>query len=387
VRFVDRKAKPLAGIELFAESELPRTRIGVSDVNGIVRTAIAGLEATPITATETLAADFAETGVNDGDFSYGDNETKAVTLAPGIAVHGRLLLGENEPMQGAVLLLNGEIEPNVNRNWFPVKERRLQSAEGGTFTVPGRVRGAPFRLVALLSPTQRAALAPDKSSTQLWPRAILVPETTNHRKDLGDIRLDKSALVDVQVLAADHSPPGSVKVIAVMAGAKSPREPEQMCTDRHGRLRFLGPFKESFGVIAMTEHGAAVGVTTPQRRKLELTIDPRHAVRVRIVDEDGKPLPSAHAIAMAIEPGEGATDSPEAKFVVQVCNALQARAFPWTTGTTDADGCVQFVMPLLRFDMYLMVVTANGAMTGARVPIPLDRGPGPIDVVFTPDKN
>jgi hypothetical protein len=388
VRFVDDHNKAVANIDVITESRpipiLPRERLGTTDKDGVLHTATAGPEDLAKAAAEVLTDGFAETWVRDV-FKPAGEEPKSIVLSPGISPRGRLLLGDGMVAARTPLLLHAAIRSDES-TLNPLRERVLQTADDGALVLPGRVPGFAFHLTALLTPAQRATLSPGKSAPPLWPRAILRLEQDGESDPLGDLRLDQLAAVDIQVLADDHSPPGAVQLTALAVPKKNgfnwPNRPERMVTDRHGRLRFLLPRDSEIVVVAMTPRGAAMANTTPARRRLDLTLDPRHAVTLRLVDNEGKPLARAY-VEVVVPVGQAETDD-DAKVASVVRNSTSS--FPWHSGVTDSNGQVQLVMPLLGFSLDTAVKTDDQRWMRTLVRVPIDRGTEPVELVFAPNQ-
>jgi hypothetical protein len=250
------------------------------------------------------------------------------------------------------------------------------------------VQDFPFRLTALLTPQQRAALSPQKTAPPLWPRAIVQLEHEGKFQPIGDVRLDQLASIDVQVFAADHSPPGAVQLIAMALcdhdNTNWPHSAEQMVSDRHGRLRFLAPADCELAVFAVAPNSAAFAIATPARRSLQLTLDPRHATVLRIIDDAGKPLAGARVNIVVTQDDDATGDA--TRVAAQVRSAYFMHVFPWHEGTTDGNGVVQLIDPVLGLSLDLEVYCDGYKPVRKTVKVPADRGSEPIELVLMPSK-
>jgi hypothetical protein len=389
LKLVDASKQPAAGVELFGDRE-PRERLGVTGADGVLRVGLAQADRFPYYEVTARAEAFAESRVEQDRFANG-GEASPHELEPGVAVRGRLLLAEGRPAGRTTLLLNASIRTGDNSTYFGVGERVLEAAADGAFVVPGRVAGYGFRVTALLTPAQRAALSPrkpaaDESAPPLGPRAIVRFESAEAPADLGELRLDQLAPVDVRVRAADGSPPGPVQLVVLPVTARDgnpPHYPERMRTDRHGGLRFLCAPGQDVAVFALTAQGAALGIASQAKRKLDLAIDPRHVARLRILGGDGEPL--AGATVDLVAPQASASDGDEARVGNHVRDVYFVHGFPFKNGLTDADGRVTLVVPLQQAKLDLAIyVRDQDTRRSMRldVPFPFAGGDDPHEIQF-----
>jgi hypothetical protein len=388
LRFVDAGKDPIAGVEAITTTQWMSEKLGVTGANGLLR--VPAADGSEILFSDVVArsAGHAEARVDADMFRKDDDDPKSVPLESGTLVHGRLWLREGHPAGRTVLLLNGSIKIGRNQSYFGVYARESSTEADGSFLVPGRVRGYPFRVTALLTPEQRAALSPDKSAPPLWPSAIVLPEVSAEPKDVGDLRLDRLVPIDVRVFAADHSPPGATKVIAFVVAPQTfdnwPARPECMITDRHGRLRLLAHRDCEIALLVMTQQGSALGFASADHRRLDLNLDPSGVAHLHIVDGENKPL--IGNIVDIVGPLGAPSDPEVARVLPQVQQAFSSYSMPWRMGRTDGSGRIDLLMPLPGFDLNLVVYGPDGTTMQKRLPLSPDRGAKPIEVVFTPDK-
>ncbi|MCA8978043.1 MAG: hypothetical protein KDC98_25175, partial [Planctomycetes bacterium] len=304
-----------------------------------------------------------------------------LTLAPGRSVGGRVLLGEGEPLAAAPLILQGSIGTGRNTIWFGVDPRLFATAADGTFRIPGRKAGFPFRLSLVLSPAVRARLSSaTKDGPPIWPLAMIGPEHGGALANLGDVRVDLLHALDIRVEAPDGTPPGSVRLAVVPLGAGSdnvPHEPDVVRTDRHGRVRLLSAARILL-VHATTRAGAAWAMVGSDQTGLVLRIDTAHAVRFRVVDLEGRPVSGAHVglVGPQFPPATGPTAAMAQERIRNFCSV---HAVPYKSGRTDADGHVDLVMPAVDVQLDLSVDERElGISRRFLVPFPRERDPGPI---------
>lgn len=352
---VDAGGQPVVGGRLFDPSRSRERPVAISDDAGALRVVFP--ESGAVESRYSLLADtIAECKVGGNLFENGERATardgEVLDVGAAHVATGRLTAA-GEPVDGVALLLEGSMRISASSTWFSSPPRVLRTGEQGAFGVPGRSDAFRWRLSAVLSPALRDRFAPDEG-TPLWPVALLVPESRTTGPALGDLTLEGLAPLQVQVLAADGSPPGSVELLLAVArpgGGKYPHAPILLRTDRHGRVAILLPRNESFAVVAMSSRGSSSGVGFAGNEVLELRLDPGNVVRVEVVDSGGKPVAGANVSARLA--GEG--DAKLAPFLGSLRAAYSVHAMPLARGETDENGRADLVVPLLPCGYFVSV--------------------------------
>jgi len=384
LRFLGPDKKPAPGISVFSVSQQAQILLGTTGDDGIVRVRS---DSARFAFYETIASGegCAETRVEWESFRKVGEAMQDVVLAPGNTTRGRLLLGDKQPAGPGPLLQNGSIAMGAGGTYFGIAERTLRTTAEGGFSVTGRVPGYQFRLTAVLTPAQRMELSGERKAPPLWPRALAVCERAQDVEDLGDVRLDRLVRVDVHVAAADGSPPGSVQLVVVplSQGGCRPHYPERMRTDRHGALRFLLDPDAQAAVFAVTAGGAAMALVGKDARGLELKIDPRHVLRVRIVDPGGKPMAGAR-VDIASPKAAGLAGDP--LLAARVQETFSVHGFPFKYTTADADGQAVLVSPLLDVTLDLCVYGPHRPYMRVDVPLAAHHPAYPSEITFVPNR-
>ena len=346
IRFIplqDAAAAPIADAIVQADDQPFARLLGTTDAAGKLELVTAG--ETNVPRMTVLSASHAEFPFDSDNVTADGKPAEALDLTPGSAMRGRLLIGEDKPLGGVPLILDGSIRNSDNGWWWGVNPRLLASAADGTFAVRGRLERFPLRLTAVL-PTDVLAQLRGDHRTPLWPQAIVVPETADPTKDVGDIRLDRLAAVEVQLTAADGSPPGSLHVaVFPLYDAGEKRWPVRALlarTDRHGRLRVLAPRGLEVVVFAAAPSGSAFGFAVAGGTALSRALDPAHVVRLQVFVDD-KPLVGARLSGSNPRVEDGTGDLARIKHLLE--EPMVHSWFPLISGTTDAEGRLTLVAP------------------------------------------
>lgn len=236
---------------------------------------------------------------------------------PSRSIKGRVSLSEGVPFARRRLLLYSSIgnarSQNFNLAFNPLV---LTTDESGGFEATELGVRAGFRLVAELEETDLAKLAGDDERT-LAPFAILDVGVLEADLDLGELRLDRLARFDVDVVKPDRFPaPGAEFILGeygrrarVRSGLPAPAKaqtamlstqlPLRASVDRRGRIRVLLPpqdlltcavfFDGSFATAQVDLAKAATEQVAPTELRLQSTIP----FVGRVVNGDGKPVPGA----------------------------------------------------------------------------------------------
>lgn len=367
VRLVGHDGKPVVAAEVRAESKPPRSLIGTSDADGVLHVITAASDAykmpyrSVVLAAECAEAEFGREVLEKAIAAQLAKEPlPTVTLSAGRTVTGRLRLDADTPMASAPIVLQGSIGTGPGSTWFGVDPRVFRSQSDGSFRIPGRTDAYPFRLSLVLSPSDRARLAAGQDDAPpIWPLALLVPEKQGKHHDLGDIRVDQLRALDIAVLAHDGSPPGSVRlVVAPLQGMRNqPQEPDVVHTDRRGRVRILTRKCGQLLVHATTPKGVAWAAVDDKQSRVDLRIDPAHAVRFRVMDSGRKPVGGASVglVAPSDLASQRDADGDEVQMRARVRGWCMVHAVPFKSGTTDGDGYVELVMPCVDVQLDIFV--------------------------------
>jgi hypothetical protein len=346
IQLVDSKQRPLPGARVVEDGREPRRLLGIADQEGIVRWVHAVGSQVPSRAL-AFAAGCAETEVGEGDWNAGA-KPKAISMAVGKSVRGRLLQGDGVPAAAQPLLLEGSIPKGPDSSFFAVDGRLFTTADDGTFEVPGRTATHSYYLTTVLTPQQRVLLAgPGKAPVAAI--ALLVPPTDGAPADLGEMRLDRLRPIDVQVVGVDGSTPESVPIVVIPNPRKrirhAPYRPLVSRTDGQGRLRLMATAGAECALWAMGQNGAAWAVVAPGGKERRLRLDAAHVLTLQVVEPGGKPLAGIQATVVL---PEGTRIKGEAKALLpRVSDALFDRDFPGQQVVTDARGIAQLVMPFV----------------------------------------
>jgi hypothetical protein len=306
VRVVDDAAAPLAGVRVsyslsrsFAGIE---TELGTTGADGTVRGIVPSrnsLYETTGAFTLVLAASDRQRTILFGDRAKLADGTAEVVLRSGKDLVGRVLGKDGAPVPGLTLLPDCFVmlsERESDGMGVPLAAEPID--RDGRFRFSGLHPRYDFRLLALLDPVAaRAAGLPLREgiavAPMLWLAVGLPPFGAPH--DLGELRLDRLTVAQVQVRAADGAPvPGARLSVTTESLYHTPLT---YACDRVGRLQFplpegmvrLGAYAPGFGIATRV-------VTVPPVEgdssldPLVLQLSATRTVRGTVVDVDGKPV-------------------------------------------------------------------------------------------------
>ncbi len=355
VRLLDERDNPVAGA-LLTPSEDPRrdgrgVRFGRSHDDGVVRVQVADrddLLCMIVVTGENIAANAFE-GRNF--VAAGAGEPGVVRILRGTPIKGSVHLRANEPAAAMPLLLDSPAAMAARgapeSSWADGARVLVTGADGSFAFRAHRLEPSnPFWFAAALSPAQRARLCRSAAEPPLAATALLLPQTSAVAHDL---RVDALDIVDVKVLDARGSAPGLVHIVVVpmrrvtAEGEMLPTFPLRASTDRAGRVRFLAPKGTELAMWAITRTAAAWMRTSVDGRTKNLRLDPRHVFPMRATDGDGKPLADMFVYLTLTESPHLSKDA--ARVLPFVHGIVQD--VPWLRGNTDADGCLDLIVPLL----------------------------------------
>lgn len=344
VPVLDKGGAPIAAASVQVDDAPFARVVGTTDADGKLELVAAGEVKMP--RMTVLHGAHAEFPLDNDNVAVEGKQAESLDLVAGSVMRGRLLVGENQPLADAPLVLDGSIRNSDSGWWWGVHPRLLASAADGTFEVRGRLERFPFRLTAVLPAEVLAKLRGDHR-TPLWPQAIVVPETADPTKDAGEIRLDRLAAIEVQVAAPDGTPPGSVPVaMFVVHEDGDKRWPVRALlarTDRHGRLRVLAPRGTEVAVFAATIAGSTFGLATAGGAPLQRTMDATQVVRLQVFADD-KPLVGARCAPSSPRLVGAKDDVARVKDILQ--EPMVESWCPLLGGVTDTEGRLTLVSPV-----------------------------------------
>lgn len=387
VRLRDADGKPLAGAVLFEDRGPFAEPVGVTDADGVLP--LSGVAPHgPRGPWCALLADKAEFAVRP-DHLAADEEGKSkrpLDLAPGITVQGRLLLGDGIPLANAPVVLDASIRNGDNGWWWGVHPRLLRTDADGGIVLHGRHEQMPFRLSVLLTSAQLATLAGEHKAP-VWPVVMVAPERIGEPKDLGPLRLDELAAVEVSLQPPPGTPPGPIAFALfplLEAKANTVRIPVRALlarTDRHGRMRVLLPKGTEVAVFAATRQGGAYGAATAGGAVFDRQLDPSHVQRLLVREPDGALLVGATANFSHFDVRR--LPEPARRFGYLLREPMVHSWFPLASGQADADGRVDLVAPLPGLGLGGYVRRKDGASMSFKIEAgePADE---PIRIEFVP---
>jgi hypothetical protein len=279
------------------------------------------------------------------------------------AIDGRLEAWKGEPAGGQALLFASAVTMDGASSWN-AHDRVLRTTPDGAFTIPGRVGKHPFWLAAVLTPAQRARLAKSAAEPPLSPIALLVPPSPRLPRDLGRLRLDDLAPVELRVTLADDRPAAATAIVVVPLpmDARFEDAPASSLlparTDASGRVRILAPRGADVMVWAVAAGGAAWASARAGGRPCALRLDPRHVLPLRITNPDGEPLDQVRVHGSW---SESPKLDAEALHALRCAESAFNLDFPWGSGLTGADGCVDLIVPVLGTSVELQLGRGRGS--------------------------
>ena len=236
---------------------------------------------------------------------------------------------------------------------FGIAPRLTKTQGNGDFTILGRCERYPFRVTAALSPQMRTELSLGEPQWPVSPLAVLHWGSAELPEGFGNLDLSTLKRIDVQVVQPDGSPPGSIQVLLtrVAIGDQAPYEPVRVFTDHRGRVRVLATSTEDVLVHASTRQGAAWQRLDAQSGPVHLKIDPRHIVKLRLVNGRGEPLRGASVGIVTPKAGKGNHEE-----VLRAAHSMcLVNAFPHQRCRVDKNGYGEFISPLLGVRLDLVI--------------------------------
>lgn len=201
--------------------------------------------------------------------------------------------------------------------------------DAGAFTITDAP--ADFHLARLLAPPSLAG----PRDARLPP---LLADVQGRVDAFPTVRLDQLHTVDLQVVRADGGPAEGALVVLVSLERRrwfvEPWDPRYRL-DRAGRLRFCPPPGEFLLFCTDGDAAAFVGAAGGEAR-LDLRLEPMPSMTVRVVGDDGKPVPQAQVSVDSYGAAEG---TPVELALGAVATSWVARRKPCIA---DAGGVVRF---------------------------------------------
>ena len=379
---------PLAGVELWAETGLTRRLLGTSDAHGTLTVPLPESVRDLPTDCVLRAEGFAERAYSARRPAFG-RALPVAQLARAATVRGRLLFDENEPLVSVPILLEACVIAGRNSWSFTTPTRPFVTDENGGFAIPGRLHQHAFRLCALLDAATIERLSRDPDAAPLWPVALLRSERAEEPEDVGDLRLARLRTLDITVRSADGTPPGAMTIVAqpIMGTAvvgtqlvTAPYRPEFLHTDRHGRLRWIAAAGTDIALWITTPDAGGFALADATATRVEIVMDPAHKLRLRLVDDAGRPIAGATFRMGGALPGETTLALSDA--IGRMNNAFSLGAFEPVGIEADAHGELTIVVPML--DVYLQArVRTAGKSHRVQFLAARDRDERPIEVLVS----
>ncbi len=254
-------------------------------LDSVVRTAADGTyELTGWTGRGVRDVHVVAEGFARAEADVEDRETLDFKLARGFAVTGRVVHPGGAPAAGAIVSAQGT---GLGRR-IPTSFALATTGEGGTFRLDGLRRDVPH------------AVRVEAASAASW-RGLAEPPATGDVA-LGDVVLVPPSRVAGRVISADGRPAARARV--VLAGPEDPALGSEMVTEYEDVTDDLGRFDfpsvaPGFARLQVTPPGEAPvqrAVTVAPGNDLtglEIVLAAARELRVRVVSDDGKPVPSA----------------------------------------------------------------------------------------------
>ena len=284
----------------------------------------------------------AEFGLEPVSWSSGSEGIEdRCPLPAGTEVSGRLLL-HGAPVPDTPIIVTSGI-PAVGGWSSGAQGRVVRTAADGTFTVPGRTADYGFRLEAVLPIHLRASMEAE-FGTLPAPTVLLREAKEPLAAELGTLRLDQAAAVDVRIRNPDGTPPGSVTVHLIREGQRGRSVPQRSMTvqtDHRGRTRMRGGALADHLLVCGNEKGAVFHRLEATESSLDLTLDRELVHRIRLVDASGEPVAGAR---VWVEVPRMKNLPPKRR---QILSELW-RSLSWTRPRTDAEGFANVPAPLSR---------------------------------------
>ncbi|MCU0863248.1 MAG: hypothetical protein MUC36_05630 [Planctomycetes bacterium] len=351
VRVVDDAAAPIAGVRVsYSFSRTMHgieTSLGTTGADGTVCGLVPSSNPLqkPATGAFTLVlvAPGRQRTILFGDLGKLVDGTAEVVLRSGPDLIGRVLGKDGVQVPGLVLLPDCyAMGSDAETTGMGVPLETIPVDADGRFRFSGLHPKYDFRLLAVLDPAAaRAAGMPLRDgiavAPMLWLAVGLPPFGTPH--DLGELRLDRMTVAQVQVRAADGAPvPGARLSVTTESLYHSPLA---YACDRVGRLQFplpegmvrIGAYAPGFG-IATRVVTVPAGDGDPALDPLVLELSATRTVRGTVVDAERKPVAGVTVRQW---------DRPKIND-----RALQELAFQNRAGSapTGSDGAFELVLPL-----------------------------------------
>jgi hypothetical protein len=389
VRVVDDAAAPIAGVRVSYWFNLGlhgiETNLGTTGADGTVRGTVPNSNPLqePATAfTLVLTAAGRQRTILFGDLGKLVDGTAEVVVRSGPDLIGRVLGKDGAPVPGLVLLPDCyAMGSDAETTGMGVPLQATPVEADGRFRFSGLHPKYDFRLLAMLDPAAaRAAGMPLRDGIAvapvLWLAVGLPPFGKQH--DLGDLRLDRMTVAQVQVRAADGAPvPGARLLVTTESLYQSPLA---YACDRIGRLQF--PLPE--GMVRIGAYAPGFGITTrvvtvpagdgdPALDPLVLELSATRTVRGTVVDVDGKPVAGVTVMQW---------NQPKIEDRALQYLAFQNRAWSAPTGS---DGAFELVLPLADAPFDIRATRQGGdGVLWSEVYANSPDGEDPLRIVVTP---
>ncbi len=393
----DAKGSPVSGAEAFPDQRPPGLEAPVSGADGVFEVVFASEEENPQRLPFSylvVAEGCAEGTMASSSWTSGAPPETERQLPAGRGVEGRLTLA-GKPLADVPLVLEGSVGTSDSGSWFGVDGRVFHSRADGTFTIPGRCDRFRYRLTAVLTPEQRAHLAAaldarrdsddERPPGPVSACVVLASADDPPTDDLGDLEFTHLEQVDVTVEAADGTPPGPTAVswIRCLNDHDAPHDTVRLSTDRHGRLRIVARRRAGALLMAQDATGIALRILEADDRYVTLRLDPRHRVKVRIVDGADRPIPGARAHIVSVE----RFDAENQALGTTLRNMASVHAWSFKTGTADDDGIAFVHTPLLDTELDFAIYLPGEQRNSPRknVYVPAKRDPDEPVVIHVPE--